>query len=45
MSENLRGEIAKNPALEILGDARPMEFDAQGNLVDLLVAAGEVLTH
>jgi len=45
MSENLRGEIAKNPALEILGDARPMEFDAQGNLVHLLVAAGEVLTH
>jgi hypothetical protein len=45
MSENLRGEIEKNPALEILGAARPLEFDSQGNLVDLLVPAGEVLTH
>jgi hypothetical protein len=45
LSENLRGEIEKNPALEVLGDTRQMEFDAQGNLVDLLVPAGEVLTH
>jgi len=45
LSENLRGEIEKNPALEILGEARPVEFDAQGNLVDLLVPAGEVLAH
>jgi hypothetical protein len=45
MSENLRAEIENNPALEILGDARQMEFDTQGNLVDLLVPAGEVLTH
>jgi hypothetical protein len=45
MSENLRAEIENNPALEILGDARQMEFDTQGNLVDPLVPAGEVLTH
>jgi hypothetical protein len=32
LSENLRGEIAKNPILEILGDAEPMEFDEEGNL-------------
>ncbi len=32
LSENLRGEIAKNRILEILGDAEPMEFDDEGNL-------------
>lgn len=45
MSENLRAGIEKDPQLEILGAANPMEFDSQGNLVDLLVPAGEVLTH
>jgi hypothetical protein len=45
MSENLRGEIEKNPDLEVLGEARAMEFDAQGNLVDLLVPEGEALAH
>jgi hypothetical protein len=45
MSENLRAEIENNPALEILGHARRMEFDTQGNLADLLVPAAEVLTH
>ena len=45
MSENLRADIEKNPQLEILAAARPVEFDSQGNLVDLLVPAGEVLTH
>ncbi|HLK47292.1 MAG TPA: hypothetical protein VKT49_04105 [Bryobacteraceae bacterium] len=45
LSENLRAEIEANPALEVLGPARPMEFDSQGNLVELLVPAGEVLTH
>ena len=32
LSENLRHEIEKNPILEILGPAEPMEFDAEGNL-------------
>jgi hypothetical protein len=32
LSENLRSEIAKNPILEMLGDAEPMEFDEEGNL-------------
>ena len=32
VSENLRGEIEKNPILEILGPAEPMEFDEEGNL-------------
>ncbi len=45
LSENLRGEIDKNPLLEVLGEARPVEFDSTGNLVDVLVPAGEVLTH
>ncbi len=45
LSENLRSDIEKNPILEVLGPARPMEFDAEGNLVELLVPAGEVLAH
>ena len=36
VSENLRPEIEANPLLEITGDARPLEFDAAGNLLDLL---------
>jgi hypothetical protein len=32
LSENLRGEIRKNPMLEITGDAEEMEFDQAGNL-------------
>ncbi len=32
LSENLRGEIGKNPELEILGPAFEMEFDENGNL-------------
>ncbi|MBI3698270.1 MAG: hypothetical protein HY238_25960, partial [Acidobacteria bacterium] len=36
ISENLRDEIRANPALEILGDPTAIEFQAQGDLVDLL---------
>ena len=36
LSENLKPEIEKNPMLEILGPATPMEFDDIGNLVELL---------
>ena len=45
LSENLRREIDQNPMLEVLGPARPMEFDSEGNLVELLVPAAEALTH
>ena len=46
LSENLRGQIERDPNLEILGESRPMEFDASGNLADVLVPAGEVIgTH
>jgi hypothetical protein len=43
MSENLRPEIENNHDLEVLGVPRPMEFDAKGNLVDMLVPAGEAI--
>lgn len=36
MTENLRPAIEANPNLEILGPARELEFDAQGNLKDWL---------
>ena len=36
VSENLRGEIEANPALEILGYPQPIEFQEDGNLVELL---------
>ncbi len=40
LSENLLSEIQANPALEILGPPREMEFDGEGNLpgVDTLAA-------
>jgi hypothetical protein len=38
LSENLRGEIGANPNLEILGAPRPFEFDAEGNLANLLTS-------
>ena len=39
LSENLRGEIRKNPILEIVGEAEAMEFDAAGNLKGLTLQA------
>jgi hypothetical protein len=39
LSENLRGEIRKNPMLEIVGEAEEMEFDAAGNLKGLTLQA------
>ncbi|MBZ5594111.1 MAG: hypothetical protein LAP39_17865 [Acidobacteriia bacterium] len=47
LSENLRRTIEQDPHLEILGAARPVEFDGHGNLSDLLVPAGEEIgtTH
>ncbi len=38
LSENLRCEIGENPNLEILGAPRPIEFDSEGNLANLLMA-------
>jgi hypothetical protein len=43
MSENLRPQIEKNRDLEVLGAPRPMEFEADGNLIDMLVLAGEAI--
>jgi len=40
-SANLRGELERNPRIEILGDARPLEFDEHGDLVDWLAAQSE----
>ena len=47
LSENLRGEIEKNPLLEIVGPAEEMEFDAAGNLQSLAEQKREagVLQH
>ena len=36
LSENLRGEIQRNPNLEIVGPAEDMDFDAAGNLTALI---------
>ena len=33
LTENLRGLIEENPALEILGPASPLDFDREGNAV------------
>jgi len=43
MSENLRPQIEKNRNLEVLGAPRPMEFEASGNLIDMLVPTGEAI--
>jgi hypothetical protein len=44
LSENLMPEIRKNPMLEVIGPAREIEFDAAGDLVDLLGVAAHVET-
>jgi hypothetical protein len=41
LSENLLPEIRKNPILEVVGDARDIEFDGDGNLEP----AFELQTH
>jgi hypothetical protein len=37
-TSNLRGELEQNPRIEILGDARLLEFDGRGELIDWLAA-------
>ncbi len=44
LSENLEAEIRRNPDLEILGPPRNLEFDEEGNLVDLLSEAKDAVT-
>ncbi len=44
LSENLRGEINKNPLLEIVGPAEEIDFDAAGNLAGLTVGE-KALAH
>jgi hypothetical protein len=39
LSENLEAEIRRNPNLEILGPARDLEFNEDGDLVNLLSGA------
>jgi len=41
ISENLRSQLEANPALEILGDPQPLEFDPGGNLVEMLSGVAE----
>ena len=43
LSENLRPQIEKDPNLEIQGAPLPFEFDAAGNLADILVPESEVV--
>jgi len=40
LSENLLGKLHRNPQLEVLGEPRELEFDPQGNLVNVLETAG-----
>jgi hypothetical protein len=37
LSENLRGEISRNPLLEIVGPAEEFDFDAAGNLAGIAI--------
>jgi hypothetical protein len=39
-TENLRGEIERNPALEIVGETRDWEFDSAGNLAGIPAPEG-----
>ena len=39
VTENLRGELEGRPGIEIEGEARELEFDARGDLVDWLTGA------
>jgi hypothetical protein len=45
LSENLLPEIRQNPALEVLGPACELEFDAAGDLISPLVPAEAAVTH
>jgi hypothetical protein len=36
ITANLKGELERNPRIEILGNARPLEFDDRGDLLNWL---------
>jgi hypothetical protein len=40
-SENLWPELKQNPALEKMGEPRPLEFDQEGNLVSWVLQPTE----
>jgi hypothetical protein len=44
LSENLLDQIRANPILEVIGDARDIEFGKDGNLMEML-QAGEPVSH
>ena len=39
LSENLLPEVRRNPSLEVLGEPRELDYDAEGNLLSPLVEA------
>ena len=43
ISENLLDEVLRNPEVEILGEAREIEYDADGNLA--VVGEAEAIAH
>ena len=45
MSENLRPQIDRNPMLEIVGPPREIEFDSEGNLLELEMVSSAVVPH
>jgi hypothetical protein len=45
LTENLLPEIRKNPALEVIGDPIPFEFDKAGNLPELLSSEAVLQAH
>ena len=42
---NLRSELERNPRIEILGEARPMEFDERGDLMGWLAVPASAVHH
>ena len=44
LTENLLPQIKNNPLLEVIGEPREIQFDAEGNLENMLQAAGEAVS-
>jgi len=45
LSENLLPQIRQNPLLEVIGEARAIQFDGEGNLVQMLESAVLEASH
>jgi hypothetical protein len=45
LSENLLPQIRQNPLLEVIGEAREIQFDGEGNLVQMLESAALEASH